>query len=275
MTAAADGRSVKKLSGNTARAAPAEEALDAFSARIDPWMMVLAVAWLPVLVVPLLTTVHGAPAAAMAGFDYAVWAAFGLEYAWKLRLAQDKGRFFRHHLLDLAVVAVPILRPFRLAELLRFIRLGRVVVVLFEGLGRAKAVLTHRGLHYVLLSVTLIVFTAAALEVVLERHSTGATSIHGFGQSIWWAVVTVTTVGYGDKVPVSGAGQIVAVFLMLTGIGLVGVLTATVASFFVKQDRSQELAELKAQLDEIRGLLLTQTGTAPMGRPGDHDRPGA
>jgi voltage-gated potassium channel len=66
----------------------------------------------------------------------------------------------------------------------------------------------------------------------------------------------VTTVGYGDKIPVTGAGRWVATALMFTGIGLVGVLTATVASYFVQEQHTQELAVIKDQLQEIRALLL-------------------
>lgn len=109
---------------------PPEERLERFSARIDPIMMVLALVWLPVLVVPLVTNLHGWVALTFAGVDYFVWAAFVVEYAVKLRLAVDRWRFVRHHLLDLAMVAVPILRPLRLARLLRLIRLDRVVLVL-------------------------------------------------------------------------------------------------------------------------------------------------
>ena len=105
--------------------------------------MVLAVAWLPVLVIPLITTLHGVAAAAFEAADYFVWAAFAIEYLAKVWLAVDRWRFIRHHVLDLAVVAVPILRPLRLARLLRFVRLGRVALVLGGGLRRAKAMLTQ------------------------------------------------------------------------------------------------------------------------------------
>lgn len=231
-----------------------EVRLDQFSAKVDPWMMILALAWLPVLIVPLITTLHGSIATAFDVFDYLVWAAFGVEYVVKLRLAVDRGRFFRHHLLDLAVVAVPILRPLRLAQLFRVVRLERVILVLGNGLRRAKSLLTHHGLHFVLLAVTVIVFAAAALESVLERHAPGST-IHNYGDGLWWAIVTVTTVGYGDKVPVTGGGKFVAVALMLTGIGLVGFLTASVASFFVQQQNTNELDEVTAKLDQVLTLL--------------------
>ena len=75
--------------------------------------------------------------------------------------------------------------------------------------------------------------------------------------------MTVTTVGYGDKVPQTGAGKWVATVLMLTGIGLVSALTATVASYFVQEQRSSELDEIKAQLTEIRELIVSQQPETP------------
>lgn len=220
-------------------------------------MIVLSLVWLPVLIIPMATTVRGGIQTAFEAIDYFVWAAFAAEYGVKVWLAQDRKRFIKHHLLDFAVVAIPILRPLRLAELFRLVRLGRVVLVLGNSLGRAKTALTHHGLHYILLAVTVIVFSAAGLEVVFEEHAKGA-SIHDYGDGLWWAVVTVTTVGYGDKTPVTGAGKIVAVALMLTGIGLVGVLTATFASFFVQEQHSEELSELKDELRRIRQMLEDQ-----------------
>ena len=235
-----------------------EERLDRFSARIDPVMMVLALVWLPVLVIPLVTQLHGAIALTFAIIDYVVWATFAVEYAVKLRLAVSKWHYVGHHLLDLAMVAVPILRPLRLARLLRIIRLDRVVLVLTGGLKRARAMLAHHGLQFVLLAVATIMFAAAGLELYFERHSTGPTAIHNFGDALWWAVVTVTTVGYGDKVPITGAGKWVATVLMFTGIGLVGALTATIASYFVQEQRSSELIQIKQQLAEIRELITAQ-----------------
>jgi len=232
-----------------------EEALQRFSTRIDPFMTVLALLWLPVLVVPFVTLLHGTVALTFEALDYLVWAAFAVEYAAKLWLATERWTFVRHHLLDLALVAIPLLRPLRLARILRIVRLSRVVLVLGGGLKRARALFTHHGLQFVLLTVSAIVFSGAGLEVYFERHAAGPTAIHGYGDALWWAIVTVTTVGYGDKIPMTGAGRVLATGLMLTGIGLVGALTATIASFFVQEQHAQELAEIKTQLREIRGLL--------------------
>jgi voltage-gated potassium channel len=231
-----------------------EEALERFSARIDPFMTLLALAWLPVLVVPFATQLHGSVALAFAVIDYVIWAIFAAEYTIKLWLAVDRWTFVRHHLLELAVVAVPILRPLRLARLFRIVRIGRVLLVLGGSLRRTRALFAHHGLQFVLLVVAIIIFAGGGLELAFEHHAHG-TTIHNYADALWWAMVTVTTVGYGDKIPTTGSGKWVAVALMLTGIGLVGVLTATIASFFVQQQHSEELAEVKAQLQEIRELL--------------------
>jgi len=98
------------------------------------------------------------------------------------------------------------------------------------------------------------VVVCAGLEIAFEQHAPGA-NIRNFGDALWWAVVTVTTVGYGDKYPVSPGGKGVAVVLLLVGIGLIGVLTATVASYFVEQQSNQEQADLGRRLDRIEAIL--------------------
>lgn len=87
-----------------------------------------------------------------------------------------------------------------------------------------------------------------------ESNAKGS-NIHSFGQALWWAVVTVTTVGYGDKYPVTAGGRGVAVVLMLVGIGLIGVLTATVASYFVEQRADDDRDEIIQRLDRIEVAL--------------------
>lgn len=99
----------------------------------------------------------------------------------------------------------------------------------------------------------------AGLVTLAETHARGST-IHNFGQGMWWAIVTVTTVGYGDKYPVTGFGQGVAVFLMLLGIGLIGVLTATIASFFVEESKGKREDEIVERLERIERALEAIAG---------------
>ncbi len=85
-------------------------------------------------------------------------------------------------------------------------------------------------------------------------------SIHHFGDALWWAITTVTTVGYGDITPITPEGRLVAVVLMLTGIGVIGVFTATVASllFEEQQTESPEMLDILARLERIERLLQSQ-----------------
>jgi voltage-gated potassium channel len=251
-------------------AGQSQDAYDRFSAAVDVPLTVLAVLWLPVLVVPLVIRVRAGVAATLDLVDYVVWAVFVVEYLVKLYLAPARWLFVRRHLIDLLVIAVPVLRPLRLLRVLRLLRLARAGLILSTALKRARELLTHNGLHFVLLSVLAIVGVCAAVELAFEQHAPGS-NIHSFGDALWWAIVTVTTVGYGDKYPVSAGGRGVAVVLMLTGIGLVGVLSATVASYFVGQRADKDMLELHRRLDRIEALL---TPAPPPAAPGPERGPG-
>ena len=235
-----------------------QDAYDRFSAAVDLPLTVLAVLWLPVLVIPLAVRVSPGLAATLDSADYLVWAVFTVEYLVKLYLSVSRGRFVRTHLVDLVVIAVPLLRPLRVLRILRLLRLARAGLILTTALRRARGLLTHHGLHFVLLSVLTLVGVGAAVELAFEQHGPDAT-IHNFGDALWWAIVTVTTVGYGDKYPVSAGGRGVAVVLMITGIGLVGVLSASVASYFVGQRAEQDMTDLHQRLDRIEAALARLT----------------
>jgi voltage-gated potassium channel len=246
--------------------ARSQRAYDRFSAAVDLPLTVAAVVWLPILVVPLAVRLSSAVATAFEAMDYLVWAAFAVEYLVKLYLTPSRWQFFIHHLIDLAIVALPLLRPLRALRLLRLLNLGRVAAVLAGALRRAREIFTHRGLHIVLLAVLGVVVACSAAELGFEQHAHGST-IHNFGDALWWSIVTVTTVGYGDQYPVSPGGRVVAVVLMLVGIGLIGILTATVASYFVTDKAEQDKAELIERLDRIEELL-----TQIVNRPDEPDQ---
>jgi voltage-gated potassium channel len=232
-----------------------QSSYDRFAAVVDLPLTVLAILWLPVLVVPLAVHLPPGIAGTCDAIDCFVWALFVVEYLVKLYLVPFRLAFVKHHPLDLAVVAVPLLRPLRALRLLRVLRLSRVGLVLTNGLRRFRAVLTHKGLHFVLLAVLLVVFATAAVELDFEQHAQGA-NIHNYGDALWWTIVTVTTVGYGDIRPVTAGGRGVAVVLMLVGIGLIGVLTATIASYFVEEKTHRDKEELKVRLDRIEAMLV-------------------
>ncbi len=103
-------------------------------------------------------------------------------------------------------------------------------------------------------------FLGAWLVLLFEVHAAGS-NIHNYGNALWWAIVTVTTVGYGDRYPLTPGGRIVATVLMLVGIGLIGVLTATVASVFVQEHAQANHDEIKKTHADFGLLASTASAT--------------
>jgi voltage-gated potassium channel len=187
---------------------------------------------------------------------YVSWAMFAVDYVGRFVLARNKRSFVWHNLLDLASIALPVLRPLRLLRLVALIRvLNR----------KATSSLQGRVAIYVGSSVVLIVFVAALAVLDAERGKLHA-NINTFGDALWWSVTTVMTVGYGDRYPVTLAGRFVAVGLMLGGIALLGVVTASIASWLIGRVRDAEataearvnrhLEAIQTEIAELRALIL-------------------
>ena len=120
----------------------------------------------------------------------------------------------------------------------------KMSLIVREGELRVESILRHHSLFRVLLAVVATIFVGAWLVLLFEERAKGS-NIHDYPDALWWAIVTVTTVGYGDRYPVTEGGRIVAVILMLVGIGLIGTLTATVASVFIKEHTDANKEEFK------------------------------
>jgi voltage-gated potassium channel len=120
----------------------------------------------------------------------------------------------------------------------------KMSLILREGELRLEAILRHHSLSRVLIAAMATLLLGAWMVLLFEENAKGA-NIHSYPDALWWAIVTVTTVGYGDRYPVTEGGRVVAAVLMLVGIGLIGVLTATVASVFIKEHTDANKAELK------------------------------
>jgi len=217
-------------------------------------MTILALAMIPLIVVPLVIDLSPATERAFLSIDYLIWAVFAAEYGIKLYLAPNRRQFVRHHIPDLIVVVVPMLRPLRVlrsVRLLRLLRLALLAGFAAKGLREARSILRHRGLNWVLLIVLVLNLVAAAAVLEFERGNPDA-NIGSYPDALWWAVTTITTVGYGDRFPMSPAGRGVAVVLMVSGIAMFGVVTATIAAYFVEQKAEEDLA---GRLDQIMERL--------------------
>ncbi len=172
------------------------------------------------------------------------WVVFAVDYVARLILTGNRRQWFFRNLLSLLVVVLPILRP------LRLIRLLTLFTVFQRAAGTA---LRGRVVIYAAASTVLLVFVASLAVLDAERYAPGA-DITTFGAAVWWACVTVTTVGYGDLSPVTFEGRCVAVAMMVCGIALLGTITATIASWLVERVAAREEASQAATRDQVKDL---------------------
>jgi voltage-gated potassium channel len=221
-------------------------------------MLVLSLAIIPLLIIPLVADLSPASERTLFALDWFLWAAFALEYGIRLYLAPSKGHFVRSNVIDLVVVVVPFLRPLRVmrsARMLRLLRAARVGAFLLRGIDAVKDVLTRHKLHYVLLVATVVTVGAGLIVAELERGTPDA-SIKSTSDGLWWAITTVTTVGYGDAIPQTAAGRGFAVLLMLVGVGLFGLLAASLASFLIERDlpEPEEVAAFREIIERLERI---------------------
>jgi voltage-gated potassium channel len=182
---------------------------------------------------------------------WVIWGLFVLDYIVNLVLAERRLRWFFTHFYELFIVALPALRP------LRLLRLVTLLAFLQRGAGRA---LRGRVVIYAVGASLILVFVASLAELDVERNAVGS-HIHNFGDALWWACVTITSVGYGDVTPVTIEGRFIAVGVMIAGIALLGTVTATLASFFIdrvadttKEESDETLAAIATLSAEITAL---------------------
>lgn len=171
--------------------------------------------------------------------------------------------------LILVIVTVPVApASHHGARLLRLARVFRAGIALTAVVHRSRALLRHQHFHLVGL-VAVVAVSLGALAIFAVESGVNP-RIGSMGDAAWWAIVTATTVGYGDISPVTTEGRVIAVVLMLLGIGVIGAFTATVASFFVTEDETPDLVAIEARLQRIEGkldALLAEGGAAPDHRP--------
>ena len=150
-----------------------------------------------------------------------VWVAFVVDYIVRIILSPDKWWFIGHSKVDLLSVFIPIARPFRLLKYL-----GRIPLL---G-GNSGAALRRRVIIIAATFVVMFIYVMSLAEYAAERDAQGA-NITSFGDSVWWACVTMATVGYGDYYPITIMGRVLAVILMIGGVAIVGTATGTLVSY--------------------------------------------
>src|SRR5829696_5545290 len=169
---------------------------------------------------------------------WATWVLFGLDFIVRVVLADHRPRYIMRHWLDVLIIALPLLRGLRLR------RLASLLAVLNR---HAASGLRGKVAIYVFGGSSLLAFCAALAVLDAERRNPQA-NITEFGDAMWWAITTMTTVGYGDRYPTTGQGRFIATALMVAGLALLGTVTATLASWLVEhvsQAEDREVSDLR------------------------------
>lgn len=217
-----------------------EPRIAAWDRRVDWGLTALAVLFLVVYAVQVLARPQAAWHDALEVVLTAIWVVFGLDYLVRIGLARRRWHFVHTHLIDLAILLLPMFRQ------LRALRVITVISVLNRQL---RDDVRGRVAVYVAATVALVGFVAALAVLEAERDVPGA-SITSFGDAVWWTITTISTVGYGDRYPVTFEGRVVAGALMVTGIALLGVVTASIASWFVENLRRME-EEVAEEIEDV------------------------
>jgi voltage-gated potassium channel len=184
--------------------------------------------------------------------EWLITGVFIAEFSTRLWAAESRRAYVRGHWIDLVSCIPPTrwLRWFRLFRLLRLVRA-------FAGVGRALTSLDrmrrHKGLVWLVVA-WIGVMVLCAVGMFISENGTNP-AIHDPIDALWWGLTTMTTVGYGDVYPVTPEGRFAAAVLMILGIGLYSLITATVTSFLLSDDRSA--ADIASQLERLAALHVT------------------
>lgn len=184
-----------------------------------------------------------------------LWVTFIIEFAAKLIISKDKGKYIRKEFFVLFIIFFPFLRPLKIFPASRW-----ALVMLVEQIGDRFPIFKRLRILEILLISSVLVILSADLFVLFE---TGPDSkFKNFADAVWFSVVTVATVGYGDIYPQTTPGRILAAVLIIFGVSVFGLVTATISSYFVEQNmasgRRRERREYNAltiEEDSVEGKL--------------------
>ena len=218
-----------------------DERSTAIAKRMELPLLIAAVLTLPTTIVE--ESHVGSPWSQITtGVNWAIWLMFLAELVIMLAVVPSRRWWLRHHPLEVAIVVLtpPALltaaQPIRLLRLLRVLRLLRLGPLV-------RFALSMEGLRYAAVIAALTAFAGGAAFAALERYS--------LGNGIYWAITTMTTVGYGDITPKTSEGKIIAVVVMLIGIGTATLLIGAVAQRFVATTVGPRLTEVESEEEQL------------------------
>ncbi|TRN23014.1 capsular biosynthesis protein [Vibrio furnissii] len=171
------------------------------------------------------------------GLDFVICSIFILQLSIDLIRATDRVQFLKRHWIDI-LASIPAIEPLRFARIFHILR---VILVIRSGRMVLRQLLANRRettLATILLLLVVLLTLGSSMMLFFETQDPNANITDG-GEALWWALVTISTVGYGDHYPVTLAGKIVASVMIVCGVGMFGMISGLIASFLSSPDHSQ------------------------------------
>ena len=185
--------------------------------------------------------------------DYLIYIVFFLDYFYRFFNNKNKKEFIKNNIPDLIAIIpfssafklfriAKLLKITKLARILKILKLSKSIALILRAYKRIEKFLKTNGLIYSLIFMFIILFLSSFIMSYIENMK--------FIDALWWSFVTATTVGYGDISPQTGLGRLIASVLMLVGIGTIGMITGTIATYFLNVEKEP------ASTNEIENFIL-------------------
>lgn len=187
-------------------------------------------------------------------FDSLVCLIFLIDFALHFKRAENKLAFMRWGWIDL-LASIPAVDILRWGRLLRVVRILRLFRAFRSARDIARFLIQQREKSAVMVTVLMLLFAAFfGAVLILDFEADSSSNIKTAEQALWWSIVTMTTVGYGDFVPVTTAGRILASVMMVLGVCLIGVISGTFAGWFMSSNQNPTAEEYRQLRDDLRQI---------------------
>ena len=219
--------------------------------QISAWPLIgLSIAYLALYAAPIAWPEFSAPYLDQLEIaQNTIWAIFIADFAVRIGVATERWNFFKRNFIDFLSVLLPLFRP------LRFVRLFSVITIASRRFG---ARVRHRVTLYVG-TMALFVWFICGLAVTEAERGVDGSNIHSAADGLWWSFITMATVGYGDKYPVSDEGRLVGVVIVLAGLALLGTISASIAAWFMDEARTSREETKRLDSEILRSIEALQS----------------
>jgi voltage-gated potassium channel len=249
--------------------------------QVEEWletpMVILGFVWIILLVTELVWGISSLLQTVSTG----IWIIFIAEFLLRFLLAPARWSYLRRNWLTAIALILPGLRVLRAARALRAlrvargVRLARIVTSLNRGMRALGSAMGRRGFGYVLSLTAMVTVAGAAGMLAFERSPAGA--LGSYGEALWWTAMLLTTIG-SEYWPQTAEGRMLALLLAAYSLGVLGYITAALASFFVERDAADShteipgdasIRQLRAEIELLRADLRALGVGTQASRPGD------